>query len=358
MTRPELTPDELRTLAAAGGAAPSLHNSQPWLFRPSADLRSLAVYADPRRAVPVADPDGRALHLSVGAALFNLRVAAVHLGREPVVRLPSVPPSAGRPGAYPLAVLDLAQPVCTPQPFGPDLYPAVHLRHSSRLPFDDRDVPEAVFAELAEAARAEGAELALPAATEERRIADLTAEAERRIAGDAGHRAETRGWLRPDGPADDGIPLTAVGARDLDDHVPMRNFTPGPYGTAARTTVTRTTALRAAGPVAAAVPPLAPGRHFGTRLRVATLTTRGDRPADWLRAGQALERVWLLLTVRGLHASVLHQAVEHPDTRALLRDPGRGPGHVQLVLRLGHGTPGPATPRRSVADVLDLNPVR
>ncbi|MGW3210107.1 hypothetical protein [Streptomyces sp. NPDC001135] len=34
-----------------------------------------------------ADPVGRALHLSVGAAVFNLRVAMAHFGWGAVVRL-------------------------------------------------------------------------------------------------------------------------------------------------------------------------------------------------------------------------------------------------------------------------------
>ncbi|MFI9366563.1 hypothetical protein ACIG5E_36760 [Kitasatospora sp. NPDC053057] len=68
-----------------------------------------------------------------------------------------------------------------------------------------------------------------------------------------------------------------------------------------------------------------------------------------LRAGQAPERVWLLATVHGLRAGLLQQAVEWPDTRWGLRDPTTGPGHVQTVMRLGFGAPGPLTGRRPVA---------
>ncbi len=96
-----------------------------------------------------------------------------------------------------------------------------------------------------------------------------------------------------------------------------------------------------------------PAERFEALPQLATLTTHLDTPADWLRTGQAMERVWLLATVRGLRASVLHQAVEIPDTRWRLRDPAEGPGHVQLVLRLGYGPPGAASPRRTVEDILD-----
>ncbi|MEV6208067.1 hypothetical protein [Kitasatospora sp. NPDC051914] len=333
MIQPGPTPDELRALAAAGGAAPSLHNSQPWRFRPSADLRRLEVFADYRRAVPVTDPDGRALHISVGAALFNLRVAAVQLGRDPVVRM--TPGSAGRD---PLAVVDLSarRPADAPPPFGRDLYPALFRRHSSREPFTNRDVPEAVLGELAAAARAEGAAMAVLEEAGVRRVLDLTAEAEARIAADVARQAETRSWLRPEAPAVDGIPAAALGPQDHDARVPMRSFTGRPPGPATL--------------------PQPPTARFEALPQLATLTTHGDRPADWLRAGQAMERVWLLATLYGLRLSVLHQAVEWPDTRPLLRDPEEGPGHVQLVLRCGYGPPGPATPRRPVDDILDLPP--
>ncbi|RAJ46442.1 hypothetical protein K353_00820 [Kitasatospora sp. SolWspMP-SS2h] len=89
------SPAELRELVAAAGAAPSLHNTQPWRFRPTADGPGVLVFADPARAVPLADPDGRAMLLSVGAALFNLRVAAARLGL-PVEELDLMPGRTGR----------------------------------------------------------------------------------------------------------------------------------------------------------------------------------------------------------------------------------------------------------------------
>ncbi|GGV40849.1 hypothetical protein GCM10010495_68000 [Kitasatospora herbaricolor] len=323
MTLSALTSDDFHLLAAAAGAAPSLHNSQPWLFRPTPDLRGLAVRLDLTRAVPTTDPDGRALHVSVGAALLNLRVAAGRIGRRATVRLlpdPDDPDLA--------AEVDLSGPAGSPPAFGRDLYPAVTLRHSSRRPFADRSVPRVVVDELQAAAEAEGASLAMPDGAGVRRILELTAEAERRTAVDLARLRETRSWLRAEAPAADGIPLGVLGPLDHDARVPVRSFTGSPPG---------------------------PGVHterFEALPQVATLSTRTDLPADWLRAGQAMQRVWLLATDHGLCASVLHQAVEWPDTRWRLRDASEGPGHVQLVLRLGYGLPGPATPRRPVSEIL------
>ncbi len=86
--------------------------------------------------------------------------------------------------------------------------------------------------------------------------------------------------------------------------------------------------------------------------QLALLGTSGDARADWLRAGQALERVLLQATADGLATSMTSQPLEWPALRWTVRDPVAGMGHVQMVIRLGYGPQGPATPRRPVSEVL------
>src|SRR5215472_19388745 len=74
----------LRRIIEAGSAAPSIHNTQPWRFHVAAD-DVLEVWADPDRALSVADPRARALYLSCGAALFNVRTAIRMTGFSPLV---------------------------------------------------------------------------------------------------------------------------------------------------------------------------------------------------------------------------------------------------------------------------------
>lgn len=93
---------------------------------------------------------------------------------------------------------------------------------------------------------------------------------------------------------------------------------------------------------------------FEDRPQLSLLSTPGNGPGDWLRAGQAMERVLLLATLRGLSGTPATQALERPELRWLLRDPVSGSGHVQMVLRLGYGPRGPRTPRRPVRDVLTI----
>lgn len=321
-----LTPDQFTYLATAAGAAPSLHNSQPWRFQATEDRTGMRVFVDRSRAVPITDPMGRALHISVGAAVLNLRVAAAQLGLTTRLRLLPDPqqPDLG-------AELRFAPPDPDEQPNGDaELFPAIAERRSSRQPFTNRDVPERLVGELMAAADQEGVVLAVLEEAETRRVLALTTDAERRTAADVAREAELRDWVRLEAPATDGIPVAALGPMDRDARVPVRSFTGHPPSD---------------------VPPSA---RFEPLPQLATFTTAHDDRSAWIRTGMALERVWLLATLHGLRASVLHQAVEWPDTRWQLRDPETGPGYVQLVLRLGFGPPGAASPRRPVTEILRL----
>src|SRR5215831_1819706 len=68
-------------VVAAAVWAPSVHNTQPWWF--SASGREISLYADAGRQLPVADPRGREMMISCGAALFTARLALRSLGYIP-----------------------------------------------------------------------------------------------------------------------------------------------------------------------------------------------------------------------------------------------------------------------------------
>src|SRR3954469_15091743 len=77
--------NDLRRAVAAAIRAPSLHNSQPWLFR----LRggALEVVVDPSRVVPTGDPTGWAARIACGGAVYNARLALGAGGTPPVTQL-------------------------------------------------------------------------------------------------------------------------------------------------------------------------------------------------------------------------------------------------------------------------------
>ncbi|GHE13452.1 Acg family FMN-binding oxidoreductase [Streptomyces alanosinicus] len=317
-------------MVAEAVLAPSMHNAQPWRFRHVASESALLVLADLDRAMPRSDPGNRALHIGCGAALFNLRVAAVHAGCAPVVRLL---PDPAEPLVLASVQLGEAHPPGTDEDGLARLYPAIRERHTSRYPFEERDIPQDVRAALHRAADHEGAELLFPGPWHAETVRELVHDAESRDALNPEGMEDLYCWTRLGPEAEtavDGVPEYAFGPRLRDGKAPLRDFA-GRRPVADRGTTA-----------------------FERNPHLALLSTPGDAPAEWLRAGQALERVLLEATSAGLATSLTSHALESPDLRLLARDPVAGRGHVQMVLRIGYGPQGPATPRRPVRDVLDL----
>ncbi|MFC9756954.1 Acg family FMN-binding oxidoreductase [Streptomyces sp. NPDC056921] len=323
----------LADLVADATAAPSMHNAQPWQFRYGRRSHTLTLRADFERAMPEADPSARALHIGCGAALLNLRVSAVHHGLDAVtvllpvpsdpavlatVRLGSHPGDSREPSDEALAVL----------------HPAIKDRHTSRYPFDERPVPDDVRAGLTDAARTEGADFAFLTPIHLETVLGLIRDAEGYDRGDPAREAEQQLWTRNtrnEAPVD-GIPDYAFGPRDASERATTRDFA----GTR-----------------------VVPGRArvlFENRPQLALLSTPGDNAADWLRAGQALERVLLTATLHHVSTSFATQPLEWPDLRWVLRDPVFGTGQPQMVIRLGYGPSGPRTPRRPLDHVLTVEP--
>ncbi|MEU5439898.1 Acg family FMN-binding oxidoreductase [Streptomyces griseofuscus] len=328
MTAEPLDVNTVTALVADAAAAPSLHNAQPWTFRYLRDIGVLRLYADLERTLPRTDPDNRGLHIGCGAALLNLRVAAAAAGLSPLVRLLPDP-------AYPEFLAEVH--LCGTGP--PDgalaqLGPAIRRRHSSRLPFRDEEIPGEVRDGLSQAADGEGAQLLFTGAWHVQSILELVRDAEDREALAPDVCEETTRWTHTELPhaagVADGIPGEAFGPRQRGTSAPVRDFAVGR--------------------------PM-PGRGwapFEKNPNIALLGTARDEPVDWLVAGQALERVLLRATADGLVASVTSQPLEWPEIRWAVRDPVSSMAHVQMVIRLGYGPEGPASPRRPVADLLDI----
>lgn len=307
-------------LLGAATAAPSMHNTQPWRFRLRPAAATIELYADPQRMLPVGDPNGRAVHIACGAALFNLCLAAAVAGREPVVQLL---PDPGQPLL--LAAIRLAGPHRV-TPDERDLHAAITRRHTNRGPFSGRPVPPGVLAELTDAARAEGAILHLLDQNETARVLYLIRDTERDRLADPAYRAELAQWAG--GIRDrDGIPDSSLGPRSPDRPAPVREFAPGH-------------------------PSAAGYAWFEEHPQLAVLSTGPGGKAAWLRAGQALQRVLLTATNRGISASPLTQPLETADAW-LVRDPRSGHEEPQMILRIGYGLPVPPSPRRPVSEVLD-----
>jgi nitroreductase len=205
----------VRRLIGAAGAAPSIHNTQPWRFRVTGDF--IELHGDPDRMLWVADPLGRALHLSCGAALFNLRLAVRALGAKPLVW--PIPYPQREPTLLASVQLEPGRPA-TSQEYG--MYEVIHQRHTSREPFSERPIPESVKSALEQEAGYEFAVLRMLNDRDAVVALDLAAAADKMLAAYFDHRVELETWIATEG--DDGVPTRALGLRPMTEPAPVRDF--------------------------------------------------------------------------------------------------------------------------------------
>ncbi len=316
--------EKLAFLVRYATLATSGHNRQPWRFVTRG--KTLELWADRSRSLPVLDPHDRELVISCGCALMNLRLSLHRFGYlgsvEPL-------PDSGEPDL--LAVIGLGERI-EPNQDDFKLFDAIPLRRTNRHLFEDKRVPDEVAELLKSATPEEEAWLCYYREPEGKyALADLIARGDRTQFGDHRFRDELARWLRPSHTADgDGIPGYGFGSRDqaaLASPFVVRTFDMGGSRPA------RDHDLAAASSM------------------LAVIGTPEDEPRNWLAAGQALERVLLLARTHDVSASFLNQPIEVDPLRSELRDLVGLGGYPQTLIRLGYGPDPLPTPRRALRDV-------
>jgi hypothetical protein len=326
-----LTGEEIaRYVVAAAVWAPSVHNTQPWRF--TVGGQQISLHADAGRQLRVADPDGREMMISCGAALFTARLALRSLGFVPEA---DVLPDPGRP----LLVARVSRPrraACTG--FEQRLFGQVRQRRTHRGGFDPVPLPPGLLAELREGAARYGAVLRIVADDGRRAaLAAAVEQAERAQRLDGERVRELARWAPPPGSARaDGVPSASYPARaeHTDPDFPGRDFAHG-HGWG--------------------LPPLSTAAGFRAAGIAALLTTAGDRPVDWVNAGQALQRILLTASVGGAAAALHTQPLEFGPLRESIRTGLGGGAYPQLILRFGMVIQAAGSVRRPPDDVLSAS---
>jgi hypothetical protein len=309
--------DQVGYLLSTAARAPSVHNTQPWRFR--ANPRNIELFADPSRKLGV-DPIGREMLVSCGAALFGLRLAIRSLGYQPVVRLF---PDLGQLRLLARIVMVAGTPMTARER---DLLNAIPHRHTHRGPFSAGPLPRGLLVGLQHDAVAEGATLALvQSAADYDRLASLLSATGPRQDLDPVARADIARWSR----------AAASGARD---GVPAQAFPAQPVGEPGRLRQRDFDLGRGIGfrPAPGALP-----------AATAVLLTLSDRRADWLRAGQAMQRLLLHAASAWVFASLYTQPLESAQIRHMVKDRLALPGFPHVLLQFGRADSTLPTARRS-----------
>ncbi|UGT67785.1 NAD(P)H nitroreductase [Nocardia gipuzkoensis] len=320
---PKTHPDTetLRAVLALAVRAPSVHNSQPWLWRIGRE--TVHLYADESRRLPHTDPDGRDLLLSCGAVLHHLRVAARAEGWETTIhRLPD--PAAPEH----LASVEFHSTAFTAEDV--ELARAIGRRGTDRRRFSSWEVPAAHIEAIVAAGEATGVLVrdvdAEPART---RLLRAFEQAAWEHARDLAYGAELAQWSGRHA-ASQGVPARNAVLTDTDPTVrPFSN--PGL--------------------------PEAVVRDVDAADRMMLLSTSSDDRLSRLRAGEAASAVLLTATTLGLATCPLTEPMELTDTRKRIRSNVLDDtGYPQIVIRIGYAIPSadpvPATPRRPLDEVV------
>ncbi|WP_020123408.1 hypothetical protein [Streptomyces canus] len=207
---------------------------------------------------------------------------------------------------------------------------AMPLRHTHRGPFGPEPVTEELLSDLRDQARSEGVILQMLDVPEMvGMLARLVHTAERAVRADLWRAVEPAHGVGPTG-----VPVAACRAHPDLTLLAGRDY----LGLSRRYTVPERR------------------RGAGTGI-VAVLCTPYDHCADWLLAGQALQRVLLCTAGHAVMAGFHTQSLERPDLREEMRRWVTAGRHPQMALRLGRPPHVRPTLRRPLRQVLTRAPV-
>ena len=318
-----------RALIAAAVLAPSHWNTQPWRFE--VEGRLIRLLADPRRALPVVDPDRRAMRISLGAALENLLVAARAWGLRPTVTYPGT-------GDATQAVAEVAW-TAGESPRDRALFHAIVERRTNRGEYDERGLFRENRAALSVQVPADFRLYWIDDREQIRAVAEIAHDAVHEQVMDRRAQAERFAWVRFDDQArqrGDGLSPAALALGG-----PAKWF-------AGRYLNPRSWLLRQG------------ARSLGKQARdgvrsagaLALLTSPLRREESWLMGGQVYERLALKATQLGIAHQPINAPIEQERYRPeLLRRFGASGEEPLMFVRLGHADRPPAVERRGVAVV-------
>ena len=243
------------------------HNTQPWRF--VLGPARLTMLADRSRQLAVLDqPVGSCTSATCGCALFNARVSLAAAGLGVIV---TRQPKPARPDT--LAVIEIVDDRRPDAPAG-QLDGAIEQRHTNRRRFTNSTVPDDLSTESLGSCRDRGRRVAGRRGYESRHPHDgrpADPAGRRGTSLNPAYRAELRAWTTTDPERRDGVTALVVPhvTGESGSDVPIRDFHSEGVGF------------------------LLADTQSSSEQCLMLLGTHDENPRAWLRAGEALERLWL-----------------------------------------------------------------
>ena len=306
--------------------APSVHNSQPWRW--VTDGPRLHLFADTGRLISAADPQGREITLSCGAALDHFVVAMAAAGWDTAV---TRFPDSDKPS-------HLASVTFSPASSGADgmrsaLAEAISRRRTDRRPFGAPGGWAQFEVSLRRAIIPFHVMCDVVLDDARPRLADASRLTQEIRQSDPSYEAELQWWTSPF-VSGEGVPQSALVSA----------------AQAALVDVARDFPFRSTGGPVDATP---------DQSKIVVLSTHHeDGRLDVLRCGEALSALLLECTVAGLATCTLTHMTELAPSREIVRELTGQHGLPQLLVRVGtspdDGEGAAKTPRRPLDDVFEV----
>jgi nitroreductase len=308
--------EQLRFVLRYAILAPSNRNSQPWCFTVRRD--QISIHADVSRWQRVSDPHGHELHVSIGCALENLLVALDHFGFGHVVT--RAPGALDGTIAVQVAILDRP----TPAPFRPPtLFKALTARRTDHGGYGARSVPVAVQRRFGLCRDGEDLSLLL---TDNGAIRNAV------------HKLVLQG---------EALGLSSRAYREE----LAESIRAGDFGGPWLLTLAQQFAVSHLGSRIADVRGGA-GALRGSPVFGVVGGPNGSNEM-YIRAGELLERLYLVATLQGVSLQPISQLVEVPSVKAQFAKLFRAAGVPLVAFRAGYGRhPARPAPRRGLEEAL------
>jgi nitroreductase len=310
--------ENIEHIVLCGTLAASVHNTQPWEF--AIRDANIIVSIRPGQRLPMADPSGRNIFISLGCCLANIKVAAHALGYG--VRR-SQPEES--PNQYQIQLSLVDQKLSEEHEL---LYKAISQRYSNKLPYNKKEIPTHILSGLAKKTGSSQL-LFIQDAHKISKIAEIMEMTTAGFSRIPGFSTELARWLKP---------------TDTEDFDGMPGFIAG---------FSQEESLKTRAEIAANPDYLVRlGKMDGKALRsspvVGLVLVNDETPIEWVNAGIVYQTLCLAATVANISITPMQALIEYAPSFEEIQSIAQIVGQpAALFFRMGYADNEPYhTPRK------------